>query len=180
MTIIPQLFHDWAASVHGPDYRKTLPPVQLEETEKAFISGLAQSFLFSKQMNCLPPHVATKRMRQFSDEIRFWFAEAGKGKHTSFAPEMPTEAPEVLITPDIEKAPWIDLKRTFEVNGLGNIVRIGRLPNGTTSGKSTVTVAIQVASGETYCGQTTMNLFLAAASALKAREEEMSGSNSRN
>ncbi len=46
MQIIPQLFHDWAASVFGPDYRKTLPPIQLIETEKAFISGLAQSFIF--------------------------------------------------------------------------------------------------------------------------------------
>lgn len=178
--IIPQLFHDWAASVHGPAYRTTLPHVQLVETEKAFISGFAAYFLFLKQMTCLHRTVATPKMAQVSEEVRHWFAEAGKGIHTTLAPDMPSAAPEVLITPDIEKAPWVELKRTFEVNGMGNIVRIGRLPRGTTNGKSTVTVAVQMASGETYCGQTTMKLFLMAAQGLKAREEEMSGSNSNN
>ena len=180
MQIIPALFHDWASSVHGPDYRTKLSKLQLEETEKAFISGIAQAFLFSKQMNCLPSRWKAERMGQLSKEIKEWFADAKNGKFTSLAPEMPSEMPNVIVTLDIEKTPWIEMKRTFEVNGLGNIVRFGRLPRGTTSGASTVSVAVQMASGETYVGQTTMKLFLSTAKAMAAIEEEMSGSNSRN
>lgn len=180
MKLIPQMFHDWAVSVHGSNYKTKLSALQLAETENAFISGFGAFFIFSTKMRGLPDHYAKNQLTKIANEVREWFANAGKGIATPLAPNMPSKASEVLITPDIEQAPWTELERTFKVNGLGKITRIGRLPKGTVEGNSTVTVAITMASGETYCGQTTLKLFLATASALKAREEEMSGSNSRN
>lgn len=83
----------------------------------------------------------------------------------------------LTITPDIEQAPWADLAH---VKQLGQITRIGRLPRGCTSGASTISIAVKLPDGTDVMAQTTMALFLAAARALKAREDEMSGANSRN
>lgn len=78
------------------------------------------------------------------------------------------------ITPNIELAPWTDMKPMAicrENNNWGVIVRIGRLPNGTTGGKSTVTVLIQLPDGKHVAAETTFALFDAAARTLRARED---------
>lgn len=62
----------------------------------------------------------------------------------------------ISLTPDIDKAPWNDLKNTKE---LGIISRIGRLTKGTQSGKSVVMIAIKFEDGTEVVGQTTMDLF---------------------
>ena len=83
------------------------------------------------------------------------------------------------VTTDLDKTPWKDLSSAAEA-GLGKVTRIGRLPRGTVSGKSTVAVVIQLPDGKQFIAETTMALFLAAAAGLKAIEEETSGSNARN
>lgn len=74
------------------------------------------------------------------------------------------------ITPNIEKAPWSDLSQDTRRAGLGVITRIGRLPSGTTAGKSTVTVLIRMPDGRELMAETTMALFSAAAGALIAAD----------
>lgn len=86
----------------------------------------------------------------------------------------------LTVTPDIEKTPWHDCVPTAQTNGLGALTRIGRIPNGTTCGKSVVAVLIEMPDGSKFVAQTTTALFLAAARALKAVEEEASGSNANN
>jgi hypothetical protein len=83
----------------------------------------------------------------------------------------------LTITPDIAQAPWADLAH---VKQLGQITRIGRLPHGCTSGASSIAIVIKFPDGTEVMAQTTMALFLAAARAFKATEDEMSGSNSKN
>jgi hypothetical protein len=83
----------------------------------------------------------------------------------------------LVITPDLDKAPWADLAHVKE---LGTLTRIGRLPHGTVKGASTVAIAVKLPDGTDVMVQTTMALFLAAARALKATEDEMGGANSRN
>jgi hypothetical protein len=81
------------------------------------------------------------------------------------------------ITTDIEKHPWTDLRH---VKPLGEITRIGRLPNGCRSGASVVVICIQLPDGTQHLAETTMALFLSASRALKSADDEMSGSNARN
>lgn len=71
------------------------------------------------------------------------------------------------ITPNVDRAPWTDCK---ELGELGRVVRIGRLPAGTESGKSTVTILIQNADGSRAWGQTTLALLNAALSAMNTAE----------
>lgn len=78
----------------------------------------------------------------------------------------------LAITPNIERTPWTDLDDTLLVNGMCQIERIGRLPRGTKSGKSTVSVIIVAPDGRQFVAQTTMELFKAAARTLIAVEEE--------
>lgn len=75
---------------------------------------------------------------------------------------------ELHVTPNIEDAPWTDCKG---VPGLAMITRIGRLPNGTQSGKSTVTILIEHEDGSRHLAQTTLALLLGATTALKAADE---------
>lgn len=75
----------------------------------------------------------------------------------------------ITITPNIDQAPWTDLKH---VPQMGTITRIGRLPHGTKSGASTVTVCIEMPDGTQVLAQTTLALFLAAARAIEAREAQ--------
>ena len=76
----------------------------------------------------------------------------------------------LTITPNLEEAPWRDLANNC-VPEMGTISRIGRLPRGTVSGKSSVSVVITLADGSNVVGETTLALFLAAALAVKARAE---------
>lgn len=75
----------------------------------------------------------------------------------------------LTITTDIEKTPWTDLQDKCKV--LGTVTRIGRLPRGTTSGKSTVSIVIEMPDGTTVMGQTTLALFANAALALQTYQE---------
>ena len=84
------------------------------------------------------------------------------------------------ITPDLDKAPWTDLKGKGAEPGVGRIARVGRLTKGCESGASAVAIVIEMEDGRRFIAQTTMALFLSAARAFKAIEEEMSGSNTRN
>ena len=83
------------------------------------------------------------------------------------------------ISLDLDKTPWIDLKTAAEP-GLGKVTRIGRLPAGMQSGKSTIAIVITTPDGKQFIGETSMALFLAAARAMKAIESEMSGENQSN
>lgn len=84
------------------------------------------------------------------------------------------------ITPDLDKNPWTDLQGKSAEPGCGNIVRVGRLTKGCVSGASTVAVVIETEDGQKFIAQTTMALFLAAARAFKAIEDEMNGENAKN
>lgn len=86
---------------------------------------------------------------------------------------------ELTITPDIERAPWSDLREVL-APGMGKITRIGRLPRGCQSGAATVSICIRMPDGKQFVAETTMKLFLSAARAMKAVEEEMSGANEKN
>lgn len=77
----------------------------------------------------------------------------------------------IAITPNMEACPWTDARATAQANGLGRITRIGRLPRGTTTGKSTITVMIKMPDGREFMAETTMVLFQHAAKALKAADE---------
>jgi hypothetical protein len=64
----------------------------------------------------------------------------------------------LTITPNIEKAPWTELKGENVIPGLGRIIKIGRLPKGTTEGRSTVSVLIQMPDGKILAAETTLRL----------------------
>lgn len=72
------------------------------------------------------------------------------------------------ITLDLSLHPWADCRHLKQ---LGTVARIGRLPGGTDSGKSTVTVLVTMPDGKQVMAQTTMALFLAAAQALRGADE---------
>jgi hypothetical protein len=72
------------------------------------------------------------------------------------------------ITLNVEETPWGDL--ASECPQLGKIERIGRLPRGTTSGKSTVTVVIRMPDGTRHMAETTLALLDGAMQAMKTRE----------
>lgn len=74
----------------------------------------------------------------------------------------------LTVTPNIDAAPWTDCKTITE---LATITRIGRLPRGTNSGKSTVTILIEHKDGSRAMAQTTLALLSAAVSALKAADD---------
>ena len=75
------------------------------------------------------------------------------------------------VQTDLDKNPWTDLQHVKE---LGTITRIGRLPNGTTSGKSVVGIVITMKDGTQVMGQTSMALFEYAATALLLTENARS------
>ena len=71
------------------------------------------------------------------------------------------------ITPNLDATPWTDLK---DVKQLGRISRVGRLPEGTSGGKSTVVLLITMPDGQQVLGETTLALFAAAAGAMQAAD----------
>ena len=77
----------------------------------------------------------------------------------------------LTITTDLEKTPWTDLKPHAIRRGLGTITHVGRLPRGTDSGKSTVTVRITMPDGLEVIAETTLALFANAALAMQTYEE---------
>jgi hypothetical protein len=72
------------------------------------------------------------------------------------------------ITFNLDESPWTDL--ADQCPHIGSIERIGRLPRGTESGKSTVTVVIRMPDGTRYMAQTTLTLFRQAMSGMETRE----------
>ncbi|HYC70023.1 MAG TPA: hypothetical protein VEB66_02385 [Opitutaceae bacterium] len=77
---------------------------------------------------------------------------------------------ELQITPDLDQAPWVDLRGAFP-SGMGVIERIGRLPRGTHSGRSVVAVVIRMPDGTRCIAETTLELFSAAAKVMRTRDE---------
>lgn len=75
----------------------------------------------------------------------------------------------LTVTPNIDEAPWTDL--AADCPQLGIIERIGRLPRGTESGKSTVSVLIQMPDGKRYMAQTTLALMQSAMQAINTSEQ---------
>lgn len=72
------------------------------------------------------------------------------------------------VTLNIDDKPWTDCKDV----ALGTIIRIGRLPKGTVSGKSTVTVLIKMDDGKQFMAQTTLALLVASTAALKSSAQK--------
>jgi hypothetical protein len=70
----------------------------------------------------------------------------------------------LTITPDIDQAPWTDV----EPASTGELARIGLLRNGTTEGRASVGLLVQLPDGQQVVAQTTWRLFNAAARALAA------------
>lgn len=90
-----------------------------------------------------------------------------------------TAMPSVVITPNIEDAPWSDLKALHDSCGIllamGNdnpALRIGGLPRGTKGGKTSVSIAVTLSDGSVVLTETTLVLFLAAADLLRATYPE--------
>lgn len=75
----------------------------------------------------------------------------------------------LTITPNIERDPWVDCR---DLAVIGLIARIGRLPAGTTSGKSVVSVLIEMPNGQRVLAQTTLALLVTAVSTLLAVDSQ--------
>lgn len=84
------------------------------------------------------------------------------------------------ITLDLEVNPWRDLKGKTKDEDLAKVTRIGRLPKGMDSGKSSIAIVIKTEDGREFVAETSLALFLAAARAIKACEDEMNGENAKN
>lgn len=69
---------------------------------------------------------------------------------------------------------WPDLKNKRLL--AGTLAGVARLPHGMQSGKSSVSLRIHLATGEVVIAQTSLELFLAAATAFRAAEESHAGS----
>lgn len=78
----------------------------------------------------------------------------------------------LTINTNIDLTPWTELNGPKGYPGLGAIVKIGRLPRGTTSGKSTVSILIEMPDGKLVAGQTTLALMTNAVRALSAADSE--------
>lgn len=74
------------------------------------------------------------------------------------------------IIPDLEKVGFQDGEYTV-IPYTGPLI-VGGMPNGTAGGNPSVMLAIEVGEGEWLVKETTLNLFLAAADALKAKYED--------
>lgn len=76
------------------------------------------------------------------------------------------------ITVDLERDPWTDITREntpLNVGGLSaGITRVGLMPNGTSSGLSTVMMEVVLPDGTKVIAETTLRLFRAAAAGLLA------------
>jgi hypothetical protein len=72
----------------------------------------------------------------------------------------------LAVTPDVERAPWTDLR--LRPGDDGALARIGLLRHATVQGKAGVAVVIDLPDGTQVIGQTTWALFRAAYAALAA------------
>ena len=74
----------------------------------------------------------------------------------------------LTVTTNLGRTPWTDL-RGVQVQAMGKVARVGRLPGGTQGGKSTVTLLITMPDGQQVL-ETTLALFTSAARALQAAD----------
>jgi hypothetical protein len=75
----------------------------------------------------------------------------------------------LTISQNIEKDPWTECK---DIPEMADVIRIGRLPNGTYGGRSSVSFLIKRSSGELVLAQTTLRLLQAAVIALTISAEQ--------
>jgi hypothetical protein len=71
----------------------------------------------------------------------------------------------LIVTPDIEQAPWTDIPHDTPH---GKLERIGLLRDGTLEGRATVGFVIRLPDGTAVIGETTWRLFDTSARALAA------------
>lgn len=68
-------FDEWAKAAQGPHYATTLSRTQLQETERAFMSGFAACFFATKlEITELSDDNAEKALMQIEQELRDYFA----------------------------------------------------------------------------------------------------------
>lgn len=74
------------------------------------------------------------------------------------------------VTLDLDASPWedIDHRTTLPRVGLATVERVGILPRGTESGRSTVVLLVRMPDGRPVLAETTLRLFNAAARAVAA------------
>ncbi len=82
----------------------------------------------------------------------------------------------ITITANLDDSPWKDCAEECREQGLGTVTRIGRLPNGTEGGHSTVTILVEMPDGRKVLAQTTLRLLVGAVAFLKTGAE-MNGEN---
>ncbi|KLL11569.1 MULTISPECIES: hypothetical protein [Protofrankia] len=70
------------------------------------------------------------------------------------------------VRPDLDRHPWSDLAEPRPLHG--HLARIGMLRHGTTSGRASVGLAIQLDDGRWVVAETTWRLFRGAARALSS------------
>ena len=73
----------------------------------------------------------------------------------------------LTVTTNLGRTPWTDL-RGVQVQAMGKVARVGRLPGGTQGGKSTVTLLITMPDGQQVLAE--IALFTSAARALQAAD----------
>ena len=73
MKTLQQHFDDWAKSAHGSDYRTKLSQLQLQETERAFMSGFASYYFFSLELTKLSDSKAERALAALHQEIQDYF-----------------------------------------------------------------------------------------------------------
>lgn len=78
------------------------------------------------------------------------------------------------ITPNIEETPWPEAANAAE---LMTVDKIGRLPRGMSSGKSSVTIRMRDAAGNYFFGQTSLALLRGALQVFDAREAQENRAN---
>lgn len=71
----------------------------------------------------------------------------------------------IQITPDVERAPWTDLSRDTPH---GRVARIGLLRHGTTDGRASAAVVIDMDDGTRVVAETTWRLLHVAVKSLAA------------
>lgn len=76
--------------------------------------------------------------------------------------------PNLSITPDLDKTPWSHLSEVRPP--MVEVLAIGRLPRGMTTGKSTVTFHIRTPEGKDILAQTSLALLQAAMTVINAAE----------
>jgi hypothetical protein len=80
----------------------------------------------------------------------------------------------VSITLDVGKDPWVDLAQELQLAPEGELERVGFLPGGMASGRTSVSMVIKLETGQRIFAQTSLRLLQAIAAAARGRygEEE--------